>query len=66
MCCSTKLDKVSNECIKENLEVMNLVGEMKENRLKWFGRAERRNNDEIVKNMDKIRVERNQGGIVQR
>lgn len=33
---------------------------MRENKLRWFGRVERRNNDDIVKKVVEISVERNQ------
>lgn len=32
---------------------------MRENRLRWFGRNERRNDDNVMKKIDEIRVERN-------
>lgn len=36
---------------------------MGENGLKWFGYVDRRNNDEIVKNIGKKGVEENRGGV---
>lgn len=39
-----------------NLGVTNKVEKIKENRLRWFGYVEKRNNNKIVKKMSEIRV----------
>lgn len=36
LCGVTKMDKIKNEYIKGNLDIMNVAGVMRENRLKWF------------------------------
>lgn len=37
------------------------AGKMRENRLSWFGRAERKNNADTAKKLGEIRVENNRG-----
>lgn len=37
-----------------------MTGKISENILRWFGYVERKNNDEILKKIGELRVERNQ------
>lgn len=38
---------------------------MSKDRLKWFGHVEKKNNDDRVKKIDKIRLKGNQEGVGQ-
>lgn len=44
-----------------------MIGEIRENRLTWFGPVEKRNNNEETNNMDEIRAQREiEEGVGQR
>lgn len=46
MCGVTRLDGISNKYIRENLSVTNVAEKIRGNRLVWYGRFEKRNNEE--------------------
>lgn len=56
-CGVSMLDKIRNEYMRGNLGVTDIAGNMRENRLRWLGHAERRNNVDILKKIDETRVE---------
>lgn len=58
--CAIRSDSFRNEYIKKSLGVTNMTGKISENILRWFGYVERKNNDEILKKIGELRVERNQ------
>lgn len=58
----TRLDKIKNEYRRGNVELAGIAGKIKENRLKLYGRLERRNNKKIVKKLREIGLEGNQDG----
>lgn len=55
----TRLDEIRNDCIGENLGVTNIGENLRENKLRWFGRVGRRNKENIVKRIGEIIVKRN-------
>lgn len=48
-----------NKYMRRSLGVTTLAGNINEKMWKWFEHTEKNNNDEIVKNRDRIRVEEN-------
>lgn len=63
MCVVTKINRIRNEYIiyiytyiRGIIGVTNIVGKMRENRMRWFGRVHKRNNENIFKKIGKIRV----------
>lgn len=57
----TGLDKIRNDYTGENLRRTNIGENVRENKLIWFGRVERRKNENIVKRIGEIRIEKNRG-----
>lgn len=49
------LDRIINEFIRESLSVTTMSGKMRENILRWFRYTEKRNNEDIVKNIGEMR-----------
>lgn len=56
-----RLDRIRNGYTRESLGVINIANKMRENRLRRLEHVEKRNNDELVKKISKIRVVRNPG-----
>ena len=52
MCGHTRKDKIGNEDIRGKVGVAEIVGKMRENRLRWFGHVQRRPNDAPVRRCD--------------
>lgn len=59
MCGVTGMNRTRNEYIRRSFYVTNIAGQMRENKLRWLGHVERRNN--IVKKIGEIRLEENRG-----
>ncbi len=53
----TRLDKVHNENIRENIGVVPIKDKLKEGRLRWFGHAKRKHTETPVKQVEHIRLE---------
>lgn len=49
MCGVTRPNRIRNEYTKKFMSNTDVARKMKENILRWFGRVERKDNDEIVK-----------------
>lgn len=63
MCDATRLDRFRNEYKIGCLGVTNIDRKMKRNWLRWFEHVERRNCEDIVKTIEKIRIEGNLGKL---
>lgn len=61
MCSVTRIFKIRNEYIIESLSVTNIAEKIIENRLKLFGLVERKNINNMVKKVGKLKVEGNRG-----
>lgn len=48
MFCVTQLNRIRNEYVRGSLGETNIIGKMRQNRLRCFGQMERRNNKDIV------------------
>lgn len=59
MCDVTRMVRIVNKYIRKSLGVTSW--EMREHRLRKFGHVKRKNNEDIAKKIDEIRVEGNQG-----
>lgn len=60
-CDVTSLDRIMNSYIRGSLEVTNMTGKMREDRLRWIGHIDRKNNEDKVKKIDEISVDGNRG-----
>lgn len=56
MCGVTRSGRIKNESIRHSLGVKDIGGKIKENGLRWFRRVGRRNNDEIARKINEIRI----------
>lgn len=56
ICDATRLDRVRVECIKGSLDITNTANKMKENRLKLFRYAERKNNGNVLEKIGERRI----------
>lgn len=61
MCSVIRMFKIRNEYIIESLSVTNIARKIIENRLKLFGPVERKNINNMVKKIGKLKVEGNWG-----
>ncbi|KAM1977959.1 hypothetical protein ACFX16_014704 [Malus domestica] len=52
MCGHTRKDKIRNEDIRGKVGVAEIVGKLRENRLRWFGHVQRRPTDAPVRRCD--------------
>ena len=52
MCGHTRKDKIGNEDIRGKVGVAEIVGKMRENRLRWFGHVQRRPTDAPIRRCD--------------
>ncbi|RXI00577.1 hypothetical protein DVH24_000811 [Malus domestica] len=52
MCGHTKNDKIRNENIRSKVGVAEIEGNVRENRLRWFGHVQRRSTDALVRRCD--------------
>ena len=53
----TRLDKIRNEIIRGRLKVAPLGQKLQAQRLRWFGHVERRGDDHVCKQVQKIKVQ---------
>lgn len=62
----TRLDEIRNDYTGENLRRTNIGENVREDKLKRVGRVERRNNENVVKRIGEVRIERNRGNVIRR
>lgn len=63
---ATRLDKIRNDYTGDNLRGTNMGENAREDKLKRFGRVERRNNENVVKRIGEVRIESNRGNVIRR
>ncbi len=57
MSCHTRLDKVRNESIRENVRLMSIEDKLREGRLRWFDHVKRRHIEAPVRQVEHIGLE---------
>ena len=53
----TRLDRIKNTVIREGMKVTPLDKKLRENRLRWFGHVQRREDDHVCKVVQKWKVD---------
>ena len=62
MCGYMRMDRISNEVIRDLVKVVPIEDKLREIRLRWFGRVKRRSADALVRRCERINIPRGKRG----